>query len=168
MTEELEETLDPEELAEAEALAYALERGGGSEELPEDALEAAALLRYSVDGGELPRDREDAILGEVLEVAQKAAARAPEPKRRPWWAWLFGFAGAAGVAALLLFFVLVQQQPAPDLPTPSDALPTPSASLLQLSMGRVAAPEDDAAFDAAMREYRGNVYDALAERYRGR
>lgn len=160
-----EERPDPAELAQAEALAQALERGSGGEELPEDALEAAALLRYSLDGGELPRDREDAILSEVLEVADRARARRPEPRRRPWWAWLFGFAGAAGAAALILFFVL---RPKPSPVTGDQALPAPSAALLTLSMSRIDDAGRDEEFEAAMQGYRHDVYGALRERYGAR
>ncbi len=161
------DALDADELAEAEALARALERGSGGDELPEDALEAAALIRYSLDGGELPRDREDAILAEVLQGAQRAAERRPAPSRRPWWMAIFGL-GFAGAAAAAVVAILIWR----GLPTapaiPENGAPAPGLEVVRASMGRLEGADHDEAFDAAMRGYRAGVYDALSERYDAR
>jgi len=161
------EDVDESEQHEADALALALERGTIEAELPEDALQTAALLRYSVDGGELPTDREEAVLFEVLEAAQRVTQKRAENAARvdapaaPWWRWLFGLASAAALAALLLFF---WGRGAPE-PT---ALPEPGAALIGAGLGRLDPAGGDAEYDALMREYRARVYGALSARYESR
>lgn len=165
---EIDPEIDPEERLEAEALARALERGSADEALPDDALQTAALLRYSADGGALSKAREDALLSEVLETAERVAARRPEePPAAGWWRWLLGLVGVgAAVAAALL---LVMRDPGPVEPT---ALPSPEAALLTAQMQRLSAgaagePSDED-FEQAMRSYRGDVYAALSSRYGAR
>lgn len=158
-----DDPIDDNERLEAEALRTALERGRAEDDLPEDALQAAALLRYSQDGGELPVERLEALLPEVLEAAEKADARrkaAPERQSAPWWRWLLGFAGAAALAAILVIVL----RPAAVEPT---ALPAPDAALLSAQLERLSGG-DDAAFDRAMRDYRGDVMGALTDRYGAR
>lgn len=158
-----DEDIDETERAEAEALAHALDRGSAQDDLPEDALQTAALLRYSAGAGELPGDREEAVLAEVLAAAEKAAAKRTEAPREegvPWWRWLFGIGGVAALVALALFLWIGRGGPA----TPT-ALPTPSASLIGHGLERLAPGGDDAAFRSEMRDYRASVYDALSERY---
>lgn len=163
----MSETDDTEgtERREAEALAHALERGSAREMLPEDALQTAALLRYSVDGGELPADREEALLSEVLEsatrIADKKRAAAPEASGVPFVRWLFGFAGAAALAALVL--LLLGRGPVE--PT---ALPEPTAALIGAGLEHLGEGGDRAAYRALMSDYRGQVYGALSARYDGR
>lgn len=156
-----DDDIDETELAEAEALAHALDRGSARDELPEDALQTAALLRYSAGGGELPGDREEAVLAEVLAAAEKAAMRTEAPAEAgvPWWRWLFGFGGVAALVALALFFWIGRGAPSPT------ALPAPSAALVGHGLDRLAPGGDDAAFRREMRDYRASVYDALSERY---
>lgn len=151
-----DEEITDEERREAEALAHALERGSAREDLPEDALQTAALLRYGRDGGALPPDRAEAVLSDVLEAADRIAARTPERRRPPRWGWVLG---AVGLAAALMLFVWLR----PRGPTTATALPTPDPAVLE---ARLAG--DDARFDDAMGDYRGAVYAALEERYGAR
>ena len=152
-----EDEHDEAERREAEALARALERGHALDDLPEEALQTAALLRYSADGGELSEGRRESILDEVLEAADRAAAKQPEAAATPWWRWTLGLVGAGAAVALLLLFVV---RPNPD-PT---ALPAPTAALVGAQIDRLQG--DDDGFDEAMQGYRGDVYAALEARYR--
>lgn len=152
-----DDDIDEHELREAEALAMALDRGRASDGLPDDALETAALLRYSEDGGALAPDREDALLEEVLQVADRVTAR--EPRRRSAWGWLFGGLGLATAVALLIVL-----RPAP---TPT-VLPAPGAGLLAAQLARMDDASNEARFDTEMRQYRGAVYAALEARYEAR
>lgn len=159
-----DEEASEEELREAEALSVALERGVADDGLPEDALETAALLRHSVDGGELAADREEALLHEVLSevdrIAARRAERAPAPSGAPLWRWLLGFAGVTAVAILALVWLSTGPvQPGATL------LPTPDARLLGAGVGRVEDRGEDSRHRALMRDYRGQVYGALSERY---
>ena len=159
-----DEPIDETEAREAEALHAALERGRAEDDLPEDALQTAALVRYSAGGGELAPERLEALLPEVLEAAASAQARRAAPGERagvPFWRWLLGLGGAAAAVALVLVIVL---RPGRVEPT---ALPAPGSALLEAQMARLAG-EDDAAFDAAMRDYRGDVLTALTARYGAR
>lgn len=156
-----EPDIDETEQREADALAHALDRGTAKDALPEDALETAALLRYSAGGGELSGDREEAVLAEVLAAAERAAAKraraAPAPSA-PWWRWVLGAAGLAALVALALF-LLAGRDVAPT------ALPAPSADLLSSGVERLGPSGDPTAFRAGMRAYRASVYDALRARY---
>ncbi len=155
-----DDDIDERELREAEALARALERGSAMDELPDDALEAAALIRYSRDGGALAKEREDRLLEDVLAAAERVGGR--ERERAPVWRWVFGVLGFAAVTAL--FFLIVR---APDAPAPT-ALPAPSPRLLELELARLEDDEAEPRFDAEMRAYRGEVYAALGARYGAR
>jgi len=150
-----DEDFSPEELAEAEALAHALDRGSAREHLPEGALETAALLRYAGDDGALDEARLDAILEDVLEEA-KAAEREPARAKLAWWKWLLPttLVGAGATAAALL---LVPAKGGADLPEPSAAL---------LQAQAKAAAGDGADLDAEMQTHRGAVFAALEARYR--
>ncbi len=150
--DELDE-LEPteEEVAEAAALARALERGV-AQAPPEDALEAAAVLRFSRDGGQLDPERGERILQTVL--AEVKTRRAPHPSSR--WRWLIP-AGVASAAAAAL--VLTLRSPAVTTPT----LPTPSETLLRAQAA--AAAGDGRALDEAMASYRGALLASLEGRY---
>jgi len=155
-----DDDIDEHELREAEALARALERGSATDELPDDALEAAALIRYSRDGGALAKGREDVLLQDVLAAADRVGRR--EARRAPGWRWLFGALGLAAVTALL--FLIVR---APEIPAPT-ALPAPGPRLLEIELARLEDAEAEPRFDSEMRAYRGEVYAALEARYGAR
>jgi hypothetical protein len=155
------------ELEEAEALARALESGHvppvrdggrGREGPPEDALGAAAFLRYAKDGGSLDVTRADAILADAL-----ARARPPvQISRGRTWGWrLFGalgFAGAAAAAALIVARAPLGEE--------SAALPAPPRALLEAQIdaaaGRVATLD---VLTVETNGYRNAVYGALHDRY---
>lgn len=151
-----EDALTAEELAEAAALARALERGHAEEALPEDAFQTAALLQFSHDGAELDAARADAILEDVF-----AEAKVRRPEKAPWWRWLVpvSLAGAAATAAVLLML-----RSAPD----AMPLPRPDGALLQAQATAAATPTEGAGaeLDRAMGAYRGQVLAALEDRYR--
>jgi len=150
-----EEEPTGEELREAEALATALERGSGLAETPGDALGAAALLRYSQDGGALGPGREQAILGDALA---RARPRGREVRSRHWLLGLLGLA-AAGAASL----VILQRAQAP---AALAVLPKPPRSLLEAQIeaaGGGAASLGPLATETA--NFRVAMYTALRERY---
>ncbi len=142
-----------EELAEAAALARALERGT-AQSPPEDALQAAALLSFSRDGAELSQDRADKILADVFAEAK---VRRPE-KASAWWRWLVP-ASLVGVAATAA--VLISINPGVSDPT---TLPAPTQSLLQAQAA--AASGDTDSLGEAMDNYRSSVLSNLERRYR--
>lgn len=158
-----EDDIEAQERAEAEALAHALERGAARGELPEDALQTAALLRYSAGGGELAADREEAVLADVLADAERMAERraaAPRPAAAPWWRWLLGFGTAAAVVALILVLAWPRAAVAPA------ELPAPDPSLVSAGLARLSDEAgDDAAYREALSGYRASVYGALGARY---
>ena len=157
-----EEELSPEEREEAEALAHALERGVARASLPEDALEAAALLRFSQDGGALPEDRMKAILDQVLAEARPMQAAEPASPMR-WLRWLLPVAGVGVAAAAAVALMVTAVEP----PPPAAALPAPDARLLR-AQAEVASGGDGealATLDHEMSQYRGAMLAALTEHY---
>ncbi len=165
-----DESVEPseEELAEAEALARALDRGTGTPSLPDDALATAALLRYSQDGGELPGARKSQILDDVFAQAKPARVetRASGVAWLSWLKWLVPVAGLGAVAAAVLVFVVLPQAAPGPTEMAATALPAPRIELLR-AQARAAMPgaDADAELSAAMRSYRGELYAALEERY---
>jgi len=152
----IDEEITAEEEREAALLAQALDRGN-ADSPPEEALEAAALLRYSVDAAPLDPGRCEAILAQVLSEARPLR---PEPARGwSWLRWLLpvgGLASAAAIAALLL-----------QSPSGATALPAPDRALLE-AQARAAAdpdPEAGAALAENMGLHRERVLDALGARY---
>jgi hypothetical protein len=151
---------DAREQREAEALARALD-GAGDPGAPDDALEAAAFLRYTADGGELSDERGAAILDDVLAGLHEPDA---EPESVPWWQaiawprWLWPAIGAVAAAAVLV--VVVPRAPE------RTALPSPGLALLE-AQGQAAAGEGGLRLAREMRGYREHVYGALGERYGG-
>jgi hypothetical protein len=143
-----------EELAEAEALARALERGTARGAVPEDALRAGHLLRYAKDGGALDPARRDAILDEALRHA-----RVPAPKRPIRWSLL----GALGLAAAGAVALVVTRQGAPAV---AATLPAPSRALLGAELEATRSREGLAALGTEMTPYRAQMYAVLEERYR--
>src|SRR5688572_21985239 len=88
---------DAEELASAAALARALDGGRAEPELPQDALETAALLRASAGTARLGERRRRELRSELLA---SLPARAPRLER--WASWLWPLLAAAGVAAAVV------------------------------------------------------------------
>ena len=144
-----------EELEEAARLARALERGHAPEGAPNDALAAAALLRYAKDGGALDPDRS-------REILQDALSRAKPPRARPRLRYtLLGLLGLAAAGAASFVFVLRQQPPEGDT-----VLPAPPRALLEAQLAAASGPT--ASLDTlatATGEYRGRVYAKLREHY---
>ena len=160
------------EAREAEALSLALERGRASDALPEDALETAAFLRYSRDGGDLPREREDAVLAELWESASPRPAQAKRSGLR-WIAWLVPMGGLAAAAAAFLIFVTLAGREAAPAPTPDairagTTLPAPSAALVRAQLAVANGEADLDTLDAPMQGYRTEMLAALDGRYGGR
>ena len=156
----LDEEPSPEEFAEAEALARALDRGSADGGLPEDALQTAALLRHGAQGSELGAQRSEAILAEALRSARP---RRPRAAAAPWWRWLLP-AGLAATAAAAAFAVLVGSPTGGPAPQTAAALPAPSSALLR-AQATAAAGDDPSALDRAMASHRVAVVGRLRERY---
>jgi hypothetical protein len=103
---------DDEELRSAAALARALEGGSAEPDLPQAALEAAALLRLSAGAGKLSEERRAQIRRELVEELARAPKAASKPRRRlvlpPWLLLAFPLASAA---ALSLFVFVRSPEP---------------------------------------------------------
>lgn len=94
------------ELSEAEALAHALERDAASPDLPADALQTAAFLRFTGKDAELGDAAEQRILAEL----QDALPRTSQPKQSfRVWLWLAPTLSLGALTVLLMF----QHQSAP-------------------------------------------------------
>jgi hypothetical protein len=158
-TDRLDDEMSEEELAEAESLMKALERGSGTD-LPEDALEAAALLRYSAGDGELGGTRMDAILEDVFESAKE---RPKEETSSPWLAWLKWLVPVGALAAAGVFALVVLNQGGAPVAT---RLPPPDVELLT-AQARVASQDEgsDGALASAMGDYRQVMLSSLSRRY---
>jgi len=91
---------DAEELASAAALARALEGGRAEPELPQDALETAALLRASAGTAQLGERRRRELREELLASLPARARR-----RTRWPSWLLPLLPVAGVAAAYLLLL---------------------------------------------------------------
>ena len=143
-----------EELEEAERLARALERGHAPGAAPEDALAAAALLRFAKDGGALEEERGQRILEDALAGARPPPAR---PRLRFTLLGLLGLA-AAGAASV----VLVQRGQTAE---GEASLPAPPRELLEAQLAAANGPSSLAALDDETARYRGAVYAKLRERY---
>lgn len=163
-----------EELREAEALVQALERGSSRNALPEDALETAALLRYSRDCGALPEERRRAVLDELLANAEPAESTGRTPSA-PWSRWLRWLVPAAGLgaaagAALLMMVTASEQEPMPsaaqEATEPAFELPPPPPELLTAQAAAAGGTAREAeVLSARMHGYRREVYAALEARY---
>lgn len=152
MTQSDDEEPTEQELADAAALARALD-GHGTASAPEDALSTASFLRYANRGKVLDPERSQAILEDAIRGARKSQRRS----RRFGLFAAFGLSVAA--ASLLLFTRSVPKGPAP--------LPTPPSELLSAELEAArGGTEDLAALENEMRPYRGRIYAALEERYR--
>ena len=145
-----------EEIAEAEALARALEKDPTAR-APEDALAAAALLRRAHDARS-----DERRAGEAQRLAAGAARAfgaldARRPRRR--WRWLVPALVVPAAAAVVLF-AAVRRTTAPAAP----AVPAPPVALLEAQAQAAAGRADLAALDRDMRVYRQTLYAALAAR----
>ncbi len=159
MDEHDSEDTSEEELTEAEALMKALERGSGTD-LPEDALEAAALLRYSAGEDELGESRMDAILEDVFEEAKE---RPKDEAPSPWLAWLKWLVPVGALAAAGIFALVVMSQGGPPVAT---RLPPPDVELLT-AQAQVASKREgsEGALASAMGDYRRVMLSSLSARY---
>lgn len=77
--------LDEREQAEAAALAEALDRDVALPDLPADALEAAAFLRFSGKDAELGAEAEQRIFAELAPALKTQSA---PPRKSLYWIWL--------------------------------------------------------------------------------
>ena len=149
-----EDDLEPtaEELAEAEALALALERGHGA--APAKELETAALLRFAKDRGALDAEKSQLILADALARAR------PRPPKSSWRGVLFGALGLSAAAAAVLLVLQTEQAPE------ASALPAPPRALLDAQIRATA--QESASLEplgAELQPYRVAVYSALREHY---
>lgn len=154
-----DEELPPtaEELAEAEALARALEPGAPrGEAAPEDVLAAAALLRRAHDGESTQRraTEDRRIAGGVARALAALEARRPARPRRRWLALPALLVPAAAAAVLL---VVSRRGGAPSVPP----VPAPPLALIEAQARAASGRADLAMLDREMRAYRETIYVAL-------
>jgi hypothetical protein len=144
------------ELAEAEALARALEGGAPAGVAgPEDALAAAALLRRARDGESSERQAtEDRRIadGVVRALTAIAARRSVRPRRR-WLAPLLLVPAAAAAVVL----ATARRETGPSAPP----LPAPPLALLETQARAASGRADLSVLDREMRTYRESVYATL-------
>jgi hypothetical protein len=167
------------ERAQAEALARALDGDPGAD-APDDALQAALLLRHTGARGELAPDRAEEILQDLLGDAPSAAERdAPpwvEPSKRSRVLRLSAIGVTLAAAAALLFFSTEPDEPraAPasdvsaraELPAASTSLLAAQADLLRQSATPGAQdPAVAERFDRELRAYRVQLLHALQAVY---
>lgn len=153
--------LDPEptedELRQAQALAHALERGAAIESLPDDALEAAVLLRLAEDS-ELDAEAGARIwqeLDHALAVREGQAATSDRGFASLRWLWLM--VPTLGAAGVMLYLASVGQDP-----IAAKSLPPPSEELLQAQARWASGGEDERRhFEREMDQYRAQVYAQL-------
>src|SRR5688572_17336751 len=87
-----------DEEREAAALRRALDEGRAENDLPGDALEVAALLRFSGPSGRLSNEQSQRVREGLFASLPPRPAR----QRRAWWVWFGALAGAGAFAALVL------------------------------------------------------------------
>jgi tetratricopeptide (TPR) repeat protein len=115
---------DAEELAAAAALEAALDGRPASAELPDNALETAALLRFSTDQGRLHAGRR----GELRDQLFSSLPERPIPPARvPFWRSLWMPLGLLGAAAAVVIGIQVSSQSSKDAALTSAAAPALSA-----------------------------------------
>lgn len=119
------------ELAEAEALAQALERDAALPELPADALQTAAFLRFNAKDADLGDVAEQRIFTELSDAVQRT------PQRKPLRTWLWFVPAATLGAASLLFFMRTQQTPSS---LTSDGTSLPRATIASPATEALTAP----------------------------
>lgn len=152
-----------DELAEAEALARALDRGVASS-VSEEALEAAALLRVSQQP-ELKKERSQQLWSELEAGAKFSDSAASRDSKQPWlWVLLPMLAGAA--ALLVVLDVGESGSDAP--PLAAAPIPEPPTALLEAQADYMNSDETETreAFEQHMGEYRNAVLASLEEHYR--
>jgi hypothetical protein len=148
-----EEDATAEEVAQAEALARALEEEGRRVEGADDVLETAAFLRHvrTVQTGAAAPGAVGAPDGRTL-----AAVDARHPRLR--WRWLVPALSVPAVVAVLLAGSMDWRA------GPVAPLPAPPRELLQAQARAAGGHADVAALDRLMRDYRASYYAALAAR----
>jgi hypothetical protein len=153
----------PGEIAEAEALARALERGAAAgPDVPEDALAAAALLRHAHAAGSAQADAEARARVAAAATRGRDALNARRPRRRRWLAPAIFLPAAAGV---ILYASTLRRNAAVNAPV---SLPPPSLALLEEQARAARGREGLDALDRQMRTYRSTFYASLARRESGR
>ncbi len=111
---------DAEELASAAALEAALDGRPGRAELPDTALETAALLRFSTDQGRLNPGRRGELRDQLFASLPE---RPSAPARAPFWRSLWMPLGLLGAAAAVVIGIQVSSREA-DQASLTSASPT--------------------------------------------
>jgi hypothetical protein len=159
------------ELREAEMLARALERGVSPEAPPEEALEAALLLRVAQDPA-LSSSRRQAIWEELAGHRSLSVRSTHESEEVRPFAWFWLLVPAFGVGALVLYLgvgdtqsglVAMKAAAAEGIPPPSPQLLEAQARLLG---ARAPTSSERREFTERMGEYRSAVLSVLEERHR--
>ena len=150
------------EIAEAEALARALEGGAPASEgaAPREALEAAALLRHARRAGAPETAADDrariaAAAARALPAVDGLATAASRRLRRRRWLYPALLAPAAAAAFALVAFPLQRAGRTP-------RLRAPPVTLLEAQARAAREGADLGALERQMRGYRAAYYAALA------
>lgn len=146
-------TDDEREAMEAAALRRAIDQGTGEKDVPGEALEAAALIRFGARGGAIDPAASKRILDELLEA--RRPARSLGRARAAWW-FVPAF-GAVAAAAGIVAVVLISRP---------GTLPRPPVALLRAQAAVAAGGPSSAAaaLDVEMRAYRRAVLAEVARR----
>jgi hypothetical protein len=121
-----------EEELEAAALRAALDEGRSHEHLPSDALEAASLLRFSGNAGQLSEERSARLRHELLSSLPERRASAGRPRML---IWLAALGGVGALVALLFTF-----KPAPTATYADNTSAAPRFEPLPMSAPAVVRP----------------------------
>jgi hypothetical protein len=134
---------DSTEQAEAAALAEALDRDVALPDLPADALEAAAFLRFNGKDATLGAEAEQRILA---QLSPALTAKPAAPHRLRWWVWLAPMFALGAVT-----FLWIQQ-------ASRNYAPTQDIQASQVSVASENALEASPALDEALSKSRQSLH----------
>ncbi len=147
--------VDPEEAAQAEALAQML-AGRSRIQLPTEVSEAVALLRTAAN-----HDLSEAALArietEIVENLRRNIREEKGPRNGRWWVVL----AALAPATLVVYLMNNPERDSSEVSTTASNLPVPEVKVLQAQASWVISDAERGAFEREMQNYRGRVLASL-------
>jgi hypothetical protein len=147
--------VDPEEAAQAEALAQML-AGKSRIQLPSEVSEAVALLRTAAN-----HDLSAAALARIeTEIAENLRRNVREEKgpRNGWW-WVV--LAALAPATFVVYLMSNPKSDSSEVPLTASNLPVPEVKVLQAQASWVISDAERGAFEREMQNYRGRILASL-------